>query len=69
MGATGSIGKQETAAVKRTVNLLNTADNFVHRVHMNEARMAIMQASGKLQSMETSWAPIHWSPSHVKIEY
>lgn len=50
MGATGSIGKQETSAVERTVNLLNTADNFVHRVHMNEAYMAIMQAGGKLQS-------------------
>lgn len=36
MGATGSIGKQETAAAEQHVNLLNTVDNFVQCVSMNE---------------------------------
>lgn len=53
MGATRSIGKQETAAVKLPVNLLNTADS---RPCAHEWSVCGNYAS-QLQSMETSELP------------
>lgn len=50
MGATGSIGKQETAAAEQYVNLLNTVDSIVQCVPMNEPYIVIMQASSKLHN-------------------
>lgn len=41
MGATGSIKKQETAPVEHCVNSLNTVDNLVLFVAMNEPLIAI----------------------------
>lgn len=41
MSATGSIGKQETAAVEYCVNSLNTVDSVVPCVAMNEPYIAI----------------------------
>ena len=41
MSATGSIGKQEAAAVEHRVNSLDTVDDAVQCVAMNEPYIAI----------------------------
>lgn len=61
MGVTRSIGKQETAAVKLPVNVLNRA----HRVHMNEAYVAITQANYSQWKQVSSHSLIPC----VKIDY
>lgn len=65
MGATGSIGKQETAPVKQHVNLINTVDNLVLFVAMNEPHIAIKLAVGYNQ-----WKHMNDHPLiiYIKIE-
>lgn len=50
MGANGSIGKQETAAVEYCVNSLNTVNIFVLCVAMNEPYIADNKASSGLHN-------------------